>query len=282
MMMLVLKSLSLIFILPYRWLKAHPMNGYLVQEILVLALASLGLIYLSMELGLFQAIDENNGYAIFWQISLIIGIVGGIAMVISDMCELDQRSFYSNWQFYGRYKTFGVIVKMLSKLLYGYIAFSLITVFFLNFLFGAVIYILALLLVGLFLLSITALAKYSLALIQNRQELGALLITMTITAISYFLYRDLFGNQLVIWIVALFTGGLSSLVVKLILSFSGQTIIQAYDFFNFEKAEIDEREGWKGNWMGIMIFMPFAWIFKQISKVGDKSLQGYRQLELLR
>lgn len=231
---------------------------------------------------MFKTIDENNGYAIFWQISLIMGIFGGICLVIADMCELDQRSFYANWQFYNRYKTFGVIIKVVSKLLYGYILFAAITLLILGLIFGASIYVIALALTGLFLLSITALAKYSLALIQNRQELGALLITMTITAISYFLYRDLFGNQLVIWIVALFTGGLSSLVVKLILSFSGQTIIQAYDFFNFEKAEIDEREGWKGNWMGIMIFMPFAWIFKQISKVGDKSLQGYRQLELLR
>ncbi len=244
------------------WTKAHPMNVYLLQEVIVLLAMIAGVVKLVIVFDVFQEPIS------FFKFIFILSVIGGMIGSLIFLAERDVRIFYSDWQFYSRYGFFGVLVKSISRVLLFAIFVSTV---FMIILLGVVLmglYAIALLLLSFLFIGIIATFLFILRLVNNQRELSSLIITMIITFISYFIYRGSFSEEIIIWLVAFGTGSISSLAVWFALSFDKGWIIKKFEsvylFLSEDDSDMEKVATYKQSWTGVMVWMPGNWVIQNI------------------
>lgn len=249
----------------YRWLKMHPMNSYRLQEIITLIIIGTALILFFTKSGILQAeLSDIKELAIGL---LCLSVIASVAMCFVASADSSLENFYADWQFYSRYGLFGVVAKTFSK----WLTFSGVVI--LGFMLIAsiaatvVAYAMILLVISLLLIGIIGAITYVIRLAYDHREAAALVITMLVTTVSYFLYQHLFAEELMIWLVAFGTGCASSLAVWLILSLNNGWVLkkleEIYYFLSNDEAYPEKVSTYHLSWTGVMAFTPGNWIMKK-------------------
>jgi hypothetical protein len=263
------------------WLKQHPMNFYLVQEIIVLAALSITTGYLMYQVGFleFEGGGQKMSFSDSFKLLSLLSLAISTGVNSLKLSEKSLNEFYADFQFYTKWKTIGVIVKMTVQ----FFSLMVMAAIFVTGMITLIIYMfsygLTLLVVSLILVAIVGLCKYIIQLIKGRQELSVLIITLTVTTICYFIYYNHMDNQVVIWLVAFLTGSLSALAVKMISALSGKTINRFYAFLTGETDPFDSTE-YSQSWAGVLFFKPTAWIINLCSDITDKGITAFDIVKL--
>ncbi|MDX9779018.1 MAG: hypothetical protein RBT30_02180 [Patescibacteria group bacterium] len=262
----VLRSFIRAIRLPFKkaidWIRSHPMNFYLLQEIIVILVVSLGSLVFLIRLDI---LSETMSVPSLIICLALCGAIAGPSILIFDR---GVRTFYSDWQFYSRFGFLGVVLKSISRFLFFAISTSVIFTAILAGIMLFVLYGIALLLLTFLFLGFTSVFVYVLRLASNQRELASLIITMIVTFISYYIYRNSFIEEFIIWLVAFGTGSVSSLAVWLALSFDKGWIInrleQAYSFLSNDESDMEKIVTYRQSWTGVMVFSPGNWVIKNI------------------
>lgn len=257
------------------WLKAHPMNKYVLGEIITLTAIGVVLIQFILQSGVLQIPLPE-----IYKIGIGIPVLASCLSVIICFILISERSlesFYASWQFYDRYRMLGVITKMLSTFVIMTIAMVILITVILTTILLLIGYGFTIFIASLVIIAIVALIVYVLRLINDYREASALVITMAVTTISYFLYRNLFSEELMIWLVAFGTGCISSFSVWLFLIFNNGWILKkmekAYQFLTNDDSDMEKVETYHLSWTGLMLFMPVNLAAKLIwPKIDHSSL----------
>lgn len=262
-------------------LKQHPMNFYLVQEIIVLAALSITTGYLMYQAGFleFEGGGQKMSFSDSFKLLSIISLTISTGINSIKLSERSLNEFYADFQLYAKWKTVGVIIKMTTQffslmVMAAIFVAGIITLFVYLFAYG-----LTLLIVTLMLVAIIGLCRYTIQLIKSRQELGVLIITLIITTGSYFIYRNHMNNQVIIWLVAFLTGTLSALTVKMVSALSGQTINHFYAFLTHDVDPFESKE-YQRSWAGVLFCQPTAWIINLGSKITDRGVTAFDTIKL--
>lgn len=263
------------------WLKQHPMNFYLVQEIIVLAALSITTGYLMYQAGVLEF--EGGGQKMSFSDSFkLLSLLSLIISTVVNLIKLSEKSlneFYADFQLYAKWKTVGVIIKMTTQ----FFSLMVMAAIFITGMITLIIYLftygLTFLIVSLILVAIVGLCKYIIQLTKSRQELSVLIITLTVTTICYFIYYTRMDNQVIIWLAAFLTGALSALAVKMISTLSGQTINRFYAFLTSETDPFESKE-YSQSWAGVLFCQPTAWIFNLGSKITDRGVTAFDTMKL--
>ncbi|MDD3711763.1 MAG: hypothetical protein PHP37_04140 [Patescibacteria group bacterium] len=270
-----LKQFAQIVLVPFKrifcWIKAHPMNFYSVQEVIIFLIISTALSVLLIRMGVFSNPLSELG---FFAGILLFGVT---TATITTIIEKGERTFYSDWQFYSRFGFLGVVLKTISRFLLFAILISVGLAVIGAGVLLAVMYGIILLILSFLFIGVIGIFLYVLRLANSRRELFSLIITMIVTFISYFIYRNSFVEEIIIWLVAFSTGSISSLAVWLVLSFDRGLIIKklekAYLFLSSNDSDMEKVVTYKQDWIGVMVFMPGNWainnIYGQIMKGGE-------------
>lgn len=192
---------------PIIWIKAHPMNFYLLMEILMLLAITASVVFLIIK---YDILREPVS---FLNLIIILSMVSGVIGYIIFIFEKDSRTFYADWQFYSRYSLFGVLIKSIARALF---CAAVASIGFVTILSGILVfsfYAITLLILSFLLIGIIGLITYILKLANNHKELSSFVVTMMITVISYFIYRNRFMEEILIWLAAFGTGSISSFTV---------------------------------------------------------------------
>lgn len=262
----VLTSFARAILFPFKralgWIKAHPMNLYLLQEIIVLLVISVGLLMFLIRLDILS--NQLSVFCFITGFSLCGAIVGSLILIF----DRGIRTFYSDWQFYNHFGFFGVVIKSISRFLLFAIITSVMCLAIGSGLLLLGLYGIALLLLSFLFIGFIGASIYILRLVSNQRELTSLIITMMITFISYYVYRNSFVEEFIIWLVAFGTGSASSLAVWLALSFDKGWIIkrleQAYSFLSNDESDMEKIFTYRQSWTGVMVFSPGNWVIKNI------------------
>lgn len=242
-----------------RWLKCHPMNRAIVIDITMYFVFIFGLPTALFFLGPHVGIEGNSNCMALAFLGIIVAM-GGWAVYrlrhnVSKNGELGELGqFYRNWEILSRYGSVGFLlytVAMQVRYTIGFAIFCAVAVpwFFVIAFVGVI---------GAYPLGITIAIAHGFYKIASRS--GHLLcfgITVFVTSISWFTYHESFGDQRILWIVALATGivsgGVTEFIRRIGLMFYEVTPIgrwfathKSFDFI----VDCDEDRGY----MGVVMF----------------------------
>lgn len=269
------------------WIKKHPMNGYMIQEFIVTTVIT-SVVGYYVYLGLFIPMFEKfvtNSVADAPESSGLVGLLFFIAilcflgysyMMFHHIFDRSQKTFYRDFEVYSKYKILGIIGRIIGRFLYTSVAITIGMSLMLGGVILVMFYGITVFIIMLSLWAFFSIIHYISALINEKQELSVLVITVIVTTISYFSYRQYFDNQLLIWLIAFLTGSFSAVAVKLVFSLKAvEKIKVVYQFFNPDYVDIDNRKTYKKNLIGLLLFMPVSWLINIFDKGNEKILNSY-------
>lgn len=255
------------------WIKTHPMNKYLLEEIITLIVIGASLVLFIIKSGILQT-SLPETYKISIGILTIASCLS-IFLCFVLIIERDLKNFYAAWQFYSRHKLPGVIIRIISMFMITMTLMTALIVVLLTAIILLIGYTFTIFILSFVLIVITAIVTYTLRLINDYREASALAITMIMTAISYLLYRHLFTEELMIWVIAFGTGCVSSVSVWLILILNdgwiSKRMEKIYHFLTNEDSDMEKVATYRLSWIGLVLFAPVDLAAKIIWPKIDRS-----------
>ena len=251
------------------------MNRYLIQEVITITAIAAGLVLFIIKSGIIQTSSHHSNPEGLIIVLVYIPSFMSVMMCLMLLFEKNMQTFYADRQFYSRDNVFGVIIKTVSKWLAFYFVIVKIIILVVSIVFIIITLSIVLLIISMLLVGMVGIITYIARLLYNHREAAAFIITMIITTISYFLYRNSFAEELMIWLVAFSTGSASSLIVWLAFNLNNGWLItrltKAYHFLSNDDAYPEKIATYHLSRLGVMVFRPGNWFLKNAERELDRS-----------